>query len=81
MALAALKAFDVDGADVTVWVVKKSGGLKDAPPIFTARWVETDPRLDAALKEVVARVRGGIEEVRDYGLLAQNSQASALRLG
>jgi hypothetical protein len=81
MALAALKAFGVDGADVTVWVVKKSGGLKDAPPIFTARWVETDPRLDAALKEVVARVRGGIEEVRDYGLLSQNNEASALSIG
>jgi hypothetical protein len=81
MSLAALKAFDVDGADVTVWAVKKSGGVRNAPPNFTARWVVTDARLDKALKDVVARVRAGIEEVKDYELLAQNNEGSALSIG
>jgi Domain of unknown function (DUF4868) len=81
MTLAALKTFDVDGADVTVWAVKKSAGLKGTPPIFAARWVETDARLDAALKSATAAARDGIEEVRTYDLLAQNNEGSALSIG
>ena len=81
MGLAALTNFDVAHAGVTVWVVKKSGGLKDAPPIFTARWVETDASLDEALKETVVKVRGKIEELKAYDLLTQNHESSALLIG
>jgi hypothetical protein len=81
MTLEALKAFNLNGASVTVWVVKKSGGLKGAAPVFTARWVETDERLDAALRAAIAAARTSIEEVRAYGLLAQNNEGSALSIG
>jgi hypothetical protein len=81
MTLETLRAFDLDGADVTVWVAKKSGGFKGAPPIFTARWVETDQRLDAALKAALVAARARIEELRPYDLLAQNNEGSALSIG
>jgi hypothetical protein len=81
MTLEALKTFDLDSADVTVWVVKKSGGLQGTPPIFTARWVETDARLDAALKLAITAARASIEEIRAYDLLAQNNEGSALSIG
>jgi hypothetical protein len=75
-----LQAFDVANADVTVWTVRKSGGLKDAPPVFTARWVSTDAALDTALKAAVDAARVPIAEIRDYGLLAQNNEGSALAI-
>lgn len=81
MTLAKLRAFDISRATPTIWVVKKSGGAKGAAPIFTARWVDTDKKLDEKLKEAAVAARNGIEEIRAYDLLAQNNEGSALTIG
>jgi hypothetical protein len=78
-ALEDLQAIDLDQSEVTLWVFKKSG--KSAQPSFSGRWVETGDALNAALKETVANARGRISEVNEYGLLAQNNEASALSIG
>jgi hypothetical protein len=74
-------AFDIDGAALTVWAFKKSGGARGAAPTFAGRWVATDPALEAAVKVAVLQRRAAIEEVNPYGLLAQNNEASALSIG
>ena len=78
-ALAGFKAFDVAGSELTLWVFKKSGA-PGAQPVFTGRWVETTEELDTALKGAVAEALGGIAELINYDLLAQNNEASALEL-
>ena len=73
-----LKTFDVDAASVSLWVFKGPRGSGDAPPIYTGYWVETTESVDAALRSIVKNERGRIEETIEYGLLAQNNEASAL---
>ncbi len=73
-----LRQFDFRAADATVWTFKKSGGAGDAPPTFVGRWIETAANLDEALKASAAAARDNISEVRDYDLLAQNNEGSAL---
>lgn len=73
-----LKAFDVGSATVSLWVFKGPRGPSDAPPVYSAYWVETTEDLDAALKDTVATEKNRIEETIEYGLLAQNNEASAL---
>jgi Domain of unknown function (DUF4868) len=73
-----LKTFNVDAAVVSLWVFKGPRGPNDAPPIYTGYWVETTDEVDAALKETVEDERARIEEPIEYGLLAQNNEASAL---
>ncbi|WP_353642510.1 Kiwa anti-phage protein KwaB-like domain-containing protein [Mesorhizobium sp. WSM2239] len=77
-ALNDLRDFDVDAAEVTLWTFKTSraGGTLG----FKGRWVETSEALDNALREAVKAERAHIEEMIEYGLLAQNNEASALRL-
>ncbi|WP_170226859.1 Kiwa anti-phage protein KwaB-like domain-containing protein [Sphingorhabdus contaminans] len=72
--------FDIDNAGVTVWLFKKSGGGAGAAPTFSGRWIATTDELDAALKNAVFDARARIEEVLEYGLLAQNHEASVLAI-
>jgi hypothetical protein len=75
-----LKGFDIDAATVSLWVFKGPRGASDVPPDYTGYWVETADELDTALKETVTAERNRIEETLEYGLLAQNNEASALRI-
>lgn len=75
---AALSDFDIQNAGLTVWLFKKSGGAGGAAPTYTGRWITTDDALNEALKASVIEARSRIEEVHEYGLLAQNNEASAL---
>lgn len=77
---AAFANFNVDAAGLSVWLFKKSGGAGGAAPTYTGRWIATDPDLETALKAAVTAARGRIEEVNEYGLLAQNNEASALQI-
>lgn len=77
-ALDDLQSFNIDGATATLWIFKKSS--QDGAPRFKGRWVETSEALDGALKAAVAGERGRIQEVIEYGLLAQNNEASALSI-
>lgn len=75
---AALSNFDIQNAGLTVWLFKKSGGAGGAAPVYTGHWITTDDDLNAALKGSIMEARAGIAEVHEYGLLAQNNEASAL---
>lgn len=77
--LAGIKAFDLDGSDLTVWVYKKS--MRDGLPIFTGRWVGITEDLGVALRHSVATALEAITETIDYDILAQNNESSALTLG
>lgn len=75
-AIDSLRAFDIATSVASLWVFKKS--FATGTPRFTGHWVETTAPLDDALKQAVLAERGRIEEVQEYGLLAQNNEASAL---
>lgn len=75
---AALSQFDIQNAGLTVWLFKKSGSGAGAAPTYTGRWITTQPDLNTALKASLIAARGRIAEVHEYGLLAQNNEASAL---
>ncbi len=77
-ALEDLKAFDVDAATVSLWVSKGPRGPSGVPPTFTGHWVETTEGLDTVLREIVKNNRAPLEEMIEYGLLAQNNEGSAL---
>ena len=79
-ALDDLKAFNLEEATVTLWVVKGPTGPSRLPPNYTARWVETAEAVDVVLKQIVEAERGRIEETLEYGLLAQNNEGSALTI-
>ncbi|PVE52690.1 DUF4868 domain-containing protein [Arthrobacter sp. TPD3018] len=77
--LAGLKAFDFAGADLTVWVYKRS--TRDGVPVFTGRWVGITDELAASLREAVAQRIDAVGETIEYEILAQNNEASVLTLG
>jgi hypothetical protein len=79
-ALQDLKALDLANAQVTLWSVKGPSGPAAAAPGYSGRWVDTTDGVDAALKETFADELAKIEEVIEYGLLAQNNEASALQI-
>lgn len=79
-ALDGLKAFNLAEATTSLWVCKGPTGASGAPPSYTGRWVETTDNVDAVLKETVGAERDRIEETIEYGLLAQNNEASALSI-
>lgn len=74
-----LKAFDLAGADVTVWVFRTSSG-KDGKPRFNGRWVGITEELAGRLKEAVGGALGAITEVIEYDVLEQNNEGSALTI-
>lgn len=75
-----LANFDIENSSITVWLFKKSLGPKGGGPKYTGKWIVTHPDLDAALRVSVADARAKILEVKDYDLLAQNNEASALMI-
>lgn len=79
-ALDVLNAFDLEGADLTFWTFKGPRGPTGADPGYTGRWVDTTDEVDTVLKDIVAAGRERIEEVQEYGLLAQNHETSALTI-
>jgi hypothetical protein len=77
--LAGLKAFDLEAADLTVWVFKKS--TRAGVPVFNGKWVGITEELATALRTSVTGALEAITEVIDYDILAQNNESSALTLG
>lgn len=74
----ALSDFDIQNSGLTVWLFKKSGGGAGVAPTYTGRWITIEDDLNIALKDSIGEARGKIEEVQEYGLLAQNNEGSAL---
>jgi Domain of unknown function (DUF4868) len=77
--LAGLKAFDVAGADLTVWVYRRS--TRDGLPVFKGRWVGITTDLAASLRGAVSQALQAVTETIDYEILAQNNEGSVLTLG
>jgi hypothetical protein len=77
--LADLKAFDINAADLTVWVYKKS--TRDGLPVFNGRWVGVTDDLAASLRGAVSQALDAVNETIEYEILAQNNEASVLTLG
>ncbi|MBB3973731.1 Kiwa anti-phage protein KwaB-like domain-containing protein [Hansschlegelia beijingensis] len=77
--LAKLKAFDIDGASLSLWVFKKRVP-KGAAPIYTGRWAEIGDDLTTEIKRVTATSIARIEEVIEYSHLAQNHETSVLTI-
>ncbi|SFG52930.1 protein of unknown function [Novosphingobium sp. CF614] len=77
--LADLHAFDLDAADLTIWVYKQS--TKDGRPVFNGRWIGVTDELAQALRAAVAGARSSITETIEYQILAQNNESSALTIG
>lgn len=77
--LAGLKDFDLAGADLTVWVYKRS--TRDGQPVFRGRWVGITDDLAASLRGAVSQAIQAVTETIDYEILAQNNEGSVLTLG
>lgn len=75
-----LKAFDVDAAEVSLWLFRGPRGAASQPPRYTARWVQTTVAVDGVLKEVFKVERGRITEPNRYDLLAETNGSSGLTL-
>ncbi len=80
-ALDDLKAFNIDEAHIVLWVFRGPRGAASEPPLYTGRWVQTDQTVDQRLKVAFSNERNRIQETMDYSLLAENNEASALRIG
>lgn len=74
-----LRKFKIEDAELSLWVFKKQSP-KNMPPKFNGRWIETSDPLEIELKALVANQRNQINEMKNYGLLAQNNEASALTI-
>lgn len=76
--LAELKDFDIDAAEVSLWLFKGPNGTSDSPPHYPGRWVETTTEVEEVLRQVVKSEINRVEETIEFELLAQNNEASAL---
>jgi hypothetical protein len=76
-----LRAFNIDEAHIVLWVFRGPRGSASDPPAYTGRWVQTDQTVDQRLKTAFSNERDRIQEVMEYSLLAENNEASALRIG
>ena len=72
--LADLKAFDVQGAEVTLWT------FKGTAPNINGHWIETTDDLNVELKAIFTSQLHQITEAQDYTLMAQNNEGSVLSL-
>lgn len=73
-----LKDFDIDAADVTLWLFKGPNGPSDLPPHYPGRWIETTAEVENVLRQTVKAEIDRIDETIEFDLLAQNNEGSAL---
>ncbi|HDS1586453.1 TPA: DUF4868 domain-containing protein [Stenotrophomonas maltophilia] len=76
LALKSLKAFDLAGSNVFLWVFKRSAGTKK----FKAFYIKTDPVLEDALKGFAENERARINEWIPYGHLSQPTDDGCLTI-
>nr|WP_100548268.1 MULTISPECIES: Kiwa anti-phage protein KwaB-like domain-containing protein [unclassified Pseudomonas] len=75
-----LHNFDIQNAQVNLWVFKKSTSGQPPQLKFNAHWVSLSENVIAKLKETATQCRLAMTETIEYGLLAQNNEGSALRV-
>jgi hypothetical protein len=73
-----LHAYDLAGADVSVWVFKTSAN--DGRPRFNGHWIGITEDLATELRAAVRLNLERITETIEYGILAQNNEGSALTI-
>lgn len=73
-----LQAFDVEGADASVWVFKTSTAT--GAPKFTGHWIGITDELAAEIKAAVIANRAAIVETLEYDVLALNEEGGALTI-
>ena len=71
---------NVDQANVTLWTFRGPKGPVSDDPKYTGRWVDTTNQVDEALRETLRAESARIAEVKEYGLLEENHESSALRI-
>ncbi|MBK1793535.1 DUF4868 domain-containing protein [Devosia sp. WQ 349] len=74
------QGFDLENAAVSFWVFKKSINVKTKSPVYSGRWVDLTPKLTAHLRAIAINERARVTETKDYNLLAQNNENSALTI-
>ena len=77
-ALETVRHFDIDDAVVTLWTFRGPTGPALQEPKYMGRWVGTTADVDEALKLVFQEGVAKIEETKDYSLLEENHDTSAL---
>ncbi|WP_318372906.1 Kiwa anti-phage protein KwaB-like domain-containing protein [Enterobacter sp.] len=75
----ALENFNINEASLTLWVFRKK--IEQTLPVYSARWVSISENLENELKVFINNEKLRYTEVIDYGLLAQNNEASLLKIG
>lgn len=77
-AIDTVRALDVNNAAVTLWTLRGPYGPAHGNPRYSGRWVRTTDKVEEALTTAFVDDVTRIEEVKDYGLLEENHEASAL---
>ncbi|WP_323666702.1 Kiwa anti-phage protein KwaB-like domain-containing protein [Pectobacterium punjabense] len=74
-----LENFNVNESSLTLWVFRKT--IEQTLPLYSARWVSISEDLENELKVFVNDEKIRYTEVIEYGFLAQNNEASLLKVG
>lgn len=80
-ALDTVRDFDIANAVVTLWTFRGPTGPAQGDPKYSGRWVRTTANVDEALKTTFTDEVNRIEEVKNYSLLEENHETSALLIG
>ncbi|MGF6192091.1 Kiwa anti-phage protein KwaB-like domain-containing protein [Hafnia paralvei] len=77
--LESLQDFDLQTAELSIWVFKKKvlNGLAS----FKGKWIPVDPELKAELLGFIRIERASYTETMEYSLLAQNNENSLMLIG
>ncbi|MCY4141734.1 MAG: DUF4868 domain-containing protein [Rhodobacteraceae bacterium] len=81
VAIDTVRNFDVHSAVVTLWTFRGPAGPARENPRYSGRWTRTTDDVDEALKATFVDEVNRIEEVKNYGLLEENHETSALLIG
>ena len=77
-AIDTVKDFEIADAAVTLWTFRGPKGPASQLPKYSGRWIETTDALDSTLKSIFQTEADRIVEVKDYSILEENNESSAL---
>lgn len=77
-AIDTVRDFNINDAAVSLWTYRGPTGRADGVPNYTGRWARTSEDVNNALKRSFVDEVGRIEEVKNYSLLEENHETSAL---
>lgn len=75
-----IRQLDVQAAQVNLWTVKGPTGAIANDPTYSARWVDITAEVEITLKTIFSDEIGRIEEILEFGLLAQNHETSVMSI-